>query len=134
MQTLTDLAYGLLTHEDLIIDEVRMTVVAGFDHEQFSKKCMPSSLYCDADLFNLSDYNALLPELIKVGQMWKSRNLLLNVLDAVAKQHGWRTRKTGVKMLSNCFGMKRIIEGKEKDLEAGHLGSIACVLLKSHSK
>ena len=74
MQTLPDFAHGLLTHETLIIDEVRMTVVAGFDHEQISKKCVPSSLYYDADL---SDYNVLLPELINVGQMWKSRDLLL---------------------------------------------------------
>ena len=121
MQTLSDFAHGLLTHEELIIDEVSMTVVAGFDHEQFSKKRAPSSLYYDADL---SDYNALLHKLIKVRQMRKSRNLLLTVLHAVARQHGWRTRKTGVKILFNCFGTKRIIEGEEKDPEAGHLGSM----------
>ena len=105
MQTLSDFAHGLLTHEELIIDEVSMTVVAGFDHEQFSKKCSPSSLYYDA---NLSDYDALLPRLINVGQMWKSHDLLLSVLNAVAKQHGWKTQKNGVKIICNRFGTKRI--------------------------
>ena len=50
MQTLTEFAHGLLTHEDLIIDEVHITVVAGFDNAQFSKRCVPLSLYYDADL------------------------------------------------------------------------------------
>ena len=121
MQTLTDFEHGLLTHEDLITDEVRMTVVAGFDHEQFSKRCVPPSLYYDADL---SDGNALLTKLITVGQIWKSRDLLLTVLNTFAKQHGWKTRKTGAKIFCNRFGMKRAREGKEKEQEAGHLGSM----------
>ena len=120
MQTISNFAHGLLTHEELIIDAVSMTVVTSFDHELFSKKCSPSSLYYDA---NLSDYNALLPELINVGQVLKSRDLLLSVLNAVAKQHGWKTQKNGVKIICNRFGTKRIREGKEKDLQAGHLGS-----------
>ena len=75
MQTISNFAHGLLTHEELIIDAVTMTVVASFDHELFSKKCSPSSLYYDA---NLSDYRVY--AWIQKGTAVNKNNLVAETL------------------------------------------------------
>ena len=109
---------SLLFHEVHTTNKVSCAVVHGFDFVKFADKCSASS---PNYVKELSNYNVLCNELFQVGEVWKSRDLLSNVVKVIAKQHGWKSTPNNKQIRCNRFGKPRS-EYEAHDLKAGHLG------------
>ena len=109
---------SLLFHEVVITNNASCTVVHDFDYANFADKCsQPSPNYVK----DLSNYDVLCAEIFHVGDVWKSRDLLGNVVKDIAKQHGWKSQLNNIQIRCNRFGNPRSQE-QSRNLNAVHLG------------
>ena len=82
-------ADSLLSHEVHITNNVSCTVIDDFDFVNFADKCSTSS---PNHVQELSNCDVLYIELFQAGEVWKSRDLLSNIVKVIAKQHGWKSQ------------------------------------------
>jgi hypothetical protein len=94
----------LLSGEVVTMNNVSYRLVSQFNYAKFTDIYLPSSSKYAKDLAN---YDVLCAEIFHVGEVWKSRDLLADVLKAIAMQHDWKSTLNSVQIRCNRFGKPR---------------------------
>jgi hypothetical protein len=74
-----------VSHKDITTQKSTHSVISELNYELLADKYVLSSLNYDSDLAN---FEVFCSESIRIHKMWSSRDILVSVLHAIAKQHG----------------------------------------------
>ena len=99
-------------------------VIVEFDDQLFNRTCAPASPDYNEEKCN---YDEIMAELFKEGEVWLSRELILKAIDSIAAMHGWTAAKDKENIICNRFGSGR---SGTRDFSAGNLQANCSLIIK----
>ncbi len=99
-------------------------VIVEFDDQLFNRTCAPASPDYNEEKCN---YDEIMAELFKEGEVWLSRELILKAIDSIAAMHGWTAAKDKENIICNRFGSVR---SGTRDFSAGNLQANCSLIIK----
>lgn len=104
-------------------NEIR-NVIVEFDEQLFNRTCATASP--DYDL-NKCNYDEIMAELFKEGEVWLSRELILQVMELIAGRHGWTPAINRDTIICNRYGHSR---RGARDFSTGELQANCSLIIK----
>ena len=100
------------------------SIVVAFDEDLCNHTCSKDSVDYNP---NKCNYDEIMSELFKEGEVWLSRDLIHKAMGSIAGNHGWECSKTRTDIVCNRYGHSR---SSARDFSAGELQANCTLIIK----